>query len=107
MLRAVLSSIGKNCATRSSTTAVQANLAYSTSPAGGHHDPNETNFYEMVELFFDRAGELVHSILIQVLFFQLYCFINLSTHQNRIKQSLKMFHTGSVSYVLNKIIFLT
>ncbi len=79
MLRAVLSTIGKNCATRSSTTAVQANLAYSTSPAGGHHDPNETNFYEMVELFFDRAGELVHSILIHLISLSII-LSNLSTH---------------------------
>lgn len=54
MLRAVLSSLSKTSAIRP-FNAVQANLAYSTSPK--HGEIGDINFYEMVELFFDRAGK--------------------------------------------------
>ena len=56
MLRTVLTSLTKSSAIRP-FNAVQANLAYSTAPNGGHHEIGDINFYEMVELFFDRAGK--------------------------------------------------
>ena len=53
MLRSVLSSLSK-------PARPAANLAYSTS-ASDHGGPGDVNFYEMVELFFDRAGKCLSS----------------------------------------------
>ncbi len=62
MLRTVLTSLTKSSAIRP-FNAVQANLAYSTTPNGGHHEIGDINFYEMVELFFDRAGKCFFLLL--------------------------------------------
>ena len=56
MLKTVLTKIGKSSVTR--PMAVQSNLAYSSA----HGGEGDVNFYEMVEMFFDRAGKFFVNI---------------------------------------------